>query len=124
MRDAGWREPFERALDDRPNDQAARRDLADHLEERGDPDAEAVRWLANRGQHPLFRDLASAWLWASEDSALRLGRLPPALWTRLQADESISYRGCKEYATRRAAEADFCRAFHAAKAAGWDPTAD
>jgi hypothetical protein len=25
------------------------------------------------------------------------------------------------YTTRREAEADFCRAYHAAKASGWDP---
>jgi hypothetical protein len=106
-----WREPFELALDDDPSNQVVRRDLADHLEERGDPDAEAVRWLAERNRVPapnLF------WFWHGDADRPQIpSSLPHSVWRRLRFRDVAP--------SRREAEADFCRAFREAKDAGWDP---
>jgi hypothetical protein len=117
-----WRTPFERALDEDPSNQQVRRDLADHLSERGDPDAEAVLWLAERGKWPLpllpgssgprwnwFSEAGRATKWLTSDAAL----LPARVFSEL--------RRFGFYGTRREAEADFCRAYFEAKDAGWDP---
>jgi hypothetical protein len=114
-----WREPFEKALDADPSDQQVRHELARHLEERGDPDAEPVRWLAERGKYPQldgrFREQRfPGWHWWRGDPDLpahcHIGNLVARL-TSFGAG----------YPTRREAEADFCRAYHAARVAGWDP---
>ena len=116
-----WREPFERALDADPPDQRVRRDLADHLEERGDPDVEPVRWLADHRRWPL-PVAGPAWSWTTRRNARRDRPevLPHEVHRRLTG--TLVY-GHRDYPTRREAEADFCRAFHAARAAGWDPAA-
>jgi hypothetical protein len=46
-------EALHRHLDEHPDDQRVRRDLADHLEEWGDPAGEALRWLADNGKWPV-----------------------------------------------------------------------
>jgi hypothetical protein len=120
---AGWREPFEAALDADPSDQRVRRDLADHLDELGDPDAEPVRYLAERGMWPTGPLAPSPydmrrwdwWIGNSWPDGIDHGHavLPPLIWGQISRSGS--------YPTRRAAEADFCRAFHAARAGGWAP---
>jgi hypothetical protein len=119
-----WREPFERALDDDPSDQRVRRDLADHLEERGDRDAEPVRWLADRRRSPLRVGWGRPRPWefwsadgGREVRAPRHCHVPAAVAARMAGTAP----NLRDYPTRREAEADFCRAFHLAKAAGWGP---
>jgi hypothetical protein len=112
----GWREPFEQALDADPSDHRVRRDLADHLAERGEPDAEPVRWLADHGKWPLRGDGpggSARWDWYTVSRPEHCRAPGPVFY--LLAGPAI-------YPTRRAAEADFCRAYHAARAAGWGPT--
>jgi hypothetical protein len=121
-----WREPFERALDEGPSDQGVRRDLADHLDELGDPDGEAVRWLADNGKWPGPPRLGidpltdGFWNWWTEGSRAAPSHNVPLLLRRHLAGSQpgVVYGA---YPTRRAAEADLCRAFHAARAAGWGP---
>jgi hypothetical protein len=137
---ADWREPFERALDEHHEDQRVRRDLADHLEERGDPDGEAVRWLARLKRHPVFvdnqrisaerLDTARPWYWFQWETPRPVlwwaGQLPRRVFDRLLRGHRPfvipGLPGHCTYATRRDAEADCCQAYHAAKAAGWKPT--
>ena len=117
-----WREPFERALDADPSDQQVRHDLADHLEEHADPDAEPVRWLARFEKYPQLngrfrQSVFAGWHWWKSDQDFpahcHIGFLTSYLAGFVAG-----------YATRREAEADFCRAFHQARADGWDPQAD
>jgi hypothetical protein len=124
----GWREPFEVALDADPANQAVRRDLADHLEEVGDPDCEPMRWLADHGLVPFLSPDPNThgmpWEWwdgGVEPFARRSGvpdscRLPEAVYKRLTQDG--------DYLTRREAEADSCRAFRLASEEGWHHTAE
>jgi hypothetical protein len=122
-----WREPFEQALDADPSDRRVRRDLADHLDELGDPDGDALRWLADNGKwptppgvsHPFFDATRSwDWWWEGSSEPPDSGRLPQGLYDRLPRGPGV---GETSYYTRREAEAAFCRAFHAARAAGWVP---
>jgi hypothetical protein len=111
-----WREPFERALDADPPDQRVRRDLADHLAEASDPDAEPVRWLADHDKFPVFAEddfEGPRWDWYTVNETVPVScRVPGQVFFRLA--------GRALYPTRREAEADFCRAFYEAKAGGWD----
>jgi hypothetical protein len=113
-----WREPFERALDEDPSNQQVRRDLADHLEERGDPAAEPVLWLAQRGKRPLLPDWEPKWSWYGEAGEVSAW-LPQDAVLPVQVFNHLRNLGF--YDTRREAEADFCRAYLEAKDAGWDP---
>jgi hypothetical protein len=114
MSDA-WRKPFENALEDDPSNQHVRRDLADHLSEVGDPDAEPVRWMAERGVWPRLMPAyrGGPLRWRFPDASQADG-LPWPVWDRLAA----SVFG---WPTRRAAERGLCRAYRWARAAGWDP---
>jgi hypothetical protein len=121
---SGWREPFERALDADPSDQRVRRDLADHLDELGDPDGEPVRWLADHDKwpRPPGRDEIPTWDWYQGHGAHRY--LPGGVFDQLSryaGHAESRHRMAGTYDTRREAEADFCRAFHAAREAGWGP---
>jgi hypothetical protein len=110
-----WREPFERALDDDWSNQDVRGDLADHLEERGDPDGEAVRWLAERDRVAAPEE-PGGWLWfwhGDADRPQTPSGIPHAVWMRLRFRDVAP--------SRREAEADFCRAYHLARADGWNP---
>jgi hypothetical protein len=118
--DPNWRETFERALDADPSDQGVRRDLADHLDEVGEPDAEPVRWLAERGKYPQLDGsfggrVFSGWHWWMRDpdfpAHCHIGHVASFLQSFTAG-----------YPTRRDAEADFCRAYHLARAEGWGPT--
>jgi hypothetical protein len=115
-------EALHRHLDEHPDDQRVRRDLADHLDERGDPDGEALRWLAERGKWPRppgpeNLDLrATNWRWWRTATDAEQHCLPPPLRYRLGKGSAAAF-----YPTRREAEADLCRAFHEAKSAGWNP---
>jgi hypothetical protein len=117
-----WREPFERALDADPSDQRVRRDLADHLDEVGDPDAEPVRWLAENGKWPDMQGQTPSWYRRQIHRSSSV--LPENVFDRLLTDRR-TWRtlesGGAYYPNRREAEADFCRAFQQAKASGWDP---
>jgi hypothetical protein len=109
-----WREPFEQALDADPSDQRVRRDLADHLDEIGDPDGEAVRWLAENGKWPqqFIGGHNSGWFWWRH--------VPPE--AHVIGHELHSHLiTLGAHPTRREAEADFCRGWHAARADGWVP---
>lgn len=118
-----WREPFERALDADMTDQGVRADLADHMEEWGDPACAAVRWLAAQNRYPSTARLVDgrrAFDWWISSSA-RNSRLPVEVWAALD---------CRALATnysRFDAEQDFCRAYPLALRLGWDggpPVAD
>jgi hypothetical protein len=114
-----WREPFERALDADPSNQQVRHDLADHLQECGDPDAEPVLWLAERGKWPLPpQEREPRWNWYGE-AGEATAWLADAVLLPIRVFNAL--RGSGSYDTRREAEADFCRAFREAKDAGWDP---
>src|SRR5437763_1751172 len=102
-----WREPIERPLDAHPADHAGRRNLADLLEERGDPDAEPVRWLADRMLYPRLGLDGDNWSW------------PSAFHFPWSAPTEIMREAFRLSPTRREAEAAFCRAFHLARAEGW-----
>jgi hypothetical protein len=129
-----WREPFERALDADPSDQRVRRDLADHLDERGDSDAAPLRWLADRDRRPFYVREDGEWMWqeARVEGAEDVAFVPGVVLHRLAgyvtpkpihpiAPVVYAFRG---YPTRRAAEDAFCRAFHAAVADGWGPVSE
>jgi hypothetical protein len=108
-------EALHRHLDEYPDDQRVRRDLADHLDERGDPAGEALRWLAESGKWPeRVRDNIWDW-WCRSPLTADAHRVP-----------LILYEGCHQllfstFSTRRAAEEAFAQVFQAARAAGWDP---
>ena len=130
-----WREPFEKALDADPARAALRHDYADHLEEAGDPDAEALRWLAERGRWPLPPvgnrvGWKGFWNWFETGfakvvqyhvpEATPAAELPDRLFKQLT--RLNQFQGC--YRSRREAEADFCRVFREARAAGWDSASE
>jgi hypothetical protein len=116
-----WREPFERALDADPEVQRVRRDLADHLEERGDPDAEAVRWLADHDRRPFHQKHRRRWCWGLSKDLQFASHLPEVLWPLLTGAKVPDLAADCVYRSRWAAEADFCRAFQTAKEQGWEP---
>jgi hypothetical protein len=107
-----WRIPFEQALDLHPANQAIRRDLADHLDEMGDPDGEPIRWLADHNRYPTQNLSRNCWHWYPTNEQGQY-KMPGRLWMQLMSRA--------QQPSRRLAEAAFCRAFHLAKAAGWDP---
>jgi hypothetical protein len=127
-----WREPFEKALDADPARAALRHDYADHLEEAGDPDAEPLRWLAERRLWPMPpRDQTLwTWDWYARDhpfpETIDVGLYAAALVPRVVYDRlhKTTDRAPASYTTRREAERDFCRAYYAARAEGWDPAED
>jgi hypothetical protein len=121
------------ALDLDPGNQAIRRDLADHLDEVGDPDAEPVRWLADHGGWPRPpqpgagpSDVDCCWNWWGRSGEAntaewvpRSAILPQPVAEHLGGTADGNPYGA--YPTRREAEADFRRAFHFARAGGWVP---
>jgi hypothetical protein len=125
MSDVGWREPIERALDADPGNTSARSELADRLTAAGDADAEAVRWLADQNRRPFCGEGMGRWCWAEATGTSPGTRsvIPGPVWERLAAPANQPGTD-KVYRTRREAEADFCRAFRAARAEGWDPQRD
>jgi hypothetical protein len=124
-------EALHRHLDEYPDDHGTRRVLADLMEERGDPDGEALRWLAERKKRPvrylLDRQTADLeWNWYRLDDDEKWGghpswfpcAIPTAVFRTLSGQIRDAWRTNRVYPTRREAEADFCRAFHKAKAEG------
>jgi hypothetical protein len=126
-----WREPFEKALDEDPANHAVRRDLADHLDERGDPDGEPVRWLADRGKWPAPLELRTGegewvprWDWWPNGVTIDAHHPAHSIIPQKVYDLVNGLHGYGRYLTRREAETDFCRCYHEARAAGWSPVED
>jgi hypothetical protein len=123
MADDDWREALEAALDAGPDDQRARRELAERLAALGDADAEPLRWLAETARRPFDGGGMGRWCWARGPGYSPGTRsvISGPVWDRLAAPANVTGTD-KVYRSRRDAEQDFCRAWHAARAAGWDAT--
>lgn len=98
------------ALAAHPDDSAARLLLAEHLDERGDPDAAGYRWMAERGKRPWLSRFKLGWRWYSYRSSVTTRHDPPEAVT-----DTILWQMCRccnnhYYSTRRDAEIALCRA--------------
>ena len=112
---------FFRALDDAPDDATTLCALADWYEEQGDESiAACVRWTIRQGLRPYrfsradYREtlnvgssMSDGWYWWVVDEPNgfeeRSGRLPPALWNRLEHSFPYMPSNLKEYPSRRSA---------------------
>lgn len=94
------------ALDQHPDDAAARLLLAEHLAERGDPDAAGYRWMAERAKRPY----SANWSWTWGSGTLVPSGLPTAISSALSGGTRPVACYWVEYPTRRDAELALCRA--------------
>jgi hypothetical protein len=101
---------FQQALDRDNEDSAARLLFSEWLAERRDARAAGCRYLAETCKHP-YRSYAT-WEWWNFDSANPEPiRLPSELWDRLPIHAAAGYPRCKEWRSRRKAEAALCGLF-------------
>ncbi len=100
---------FQAALDARIDDDSARLLFSEWLAECGDPRADGYRWMAVNEKHPHGSNFTWDW-WNADSHNDDSIRLPNALWQLLLPPPNEAYVRCKEFATRRDAENELCRA--------------
>jgi uncharacterized protein (TIGR02996 family) len=105
---------FLAAIDDKPNDKTIWLQLADHLADLGEPEAEGWRWLVRRRKRPKYSDFSGRWFWWDAGGAALAGyrndELPSNLSRHLKPPHSDNADFLRHYPTCSAALADAARA--------------
>jgi hypothetical protein len=104
---------FLAAIDASPRDTAIWAQLADHLDDLGEPEAEGWRWLVAEGKSPIARWLVSfppQW-WRLKGGVPLSNELPARAFGLLEdGDENVDAESARDYPTCSAALADAARA--------------